>query len=161
MSSLVNAIVNRIKPYFKYVLLFVILVIFMYAGYYGYKKWGAPKVDSNKFRDVANADRRSSGVDVYFFHVDWCPHCKKAEPEWKKFADEYDGKTVNGNKISCHSIDCTDDGKNDPTIAEIIQKNNIQSYPTLKLAKDNGEIIEFDSKITKDSLETFVNSVLA
>jgi len=41
----------------------------------------------------------------------------------------------------------------------MISQYQIQGYPTLKLLKD-GQVIDFDSKPTQDSLTQFLNSVL-
>jgi len=92
------------------------------------------------------------------FHVDWCPHCHKALPEWQSFCDEYNNKNVNGYLIRCerNGTNCTDE--NDPKIAAIINENKIESYPTVILLK-NDKRYDFDAKITRNSLEQFVQSV--
>ena len=42
--------------------------------------------------------------------------------------------------------------------AELIKKYKIESYPTIKVSKDNNTI-EFDAKVTADNLSKLVNSV--
>jgi len=107
--------------------------------------------------NVANANRRSQNADIYFFHVDWCPHCIKSAPEWKKFADSTNGKVVNGFTIHCHDVDCTDNS--DPQVAAIIQNNKINGFPTVKMTFDDGTTVEFESNISQQSLATFVETV--
>ena len=113
-------------------------------------------------------------MGIYFFHVDWCPHCVKATPEWNVFVEQYNNKIVNGHLVQCYDIDCTDDNgdaviqfANDeatgisPTpikITELIHKYNIESYPTIKLTIDD-TIVEFDAKVSRDNLIKFVNSM--
>jgi hypothetical protein len=43
-------------------------------------------------------------------------------------------------------------------ISELIKKFKIDSYPTIKLVKDD-LIIDYDAKVTTDNLSQFVNSV--
>ena len=159
MSKIVDTILNLVRPYFWIVLVIVLFLLFSLAGYYGYKKYAKDVITKTKFADVANADRTNRGATIMFFHVDWCPHCKTALPQWKKFKDAYNGQQINGYKLKCTEVNCTDDGE-DENIAIMIKKYDIQSYPTVKLAIDGGETIEFDSKITKDSLHKFVTTVI-
>jgi thiol-disulfide isomerase/thioredoxin len=109
------------------------------------------KKSGNKFSDVANANRRQKEVMIYFFHVDWCPHCKNALPEWNAFKSQYDEKEVNGYVLKCVDTDCTSETGE---VTRVIKTYNIDSYPTVKMVKD-GKTIDFDSKITKTSLEKF------
>jgi thiol-disulfide isomerase/thioredoxin len=154
MSNLIEVVSKLIRPYYFYILVFVIVVIFSVVGYYGYNTIMNQK--KNKFTDVANANRRNKEAVVYFFHVDWCPHCKKALPEWSTFVSKYDGKEINGYVIKCMDIDCT---KESSDVVALINQYNIDSYPTVKLIRDS-TTVDFDSKITSSSLETFVNTML-
>ncbi len=159
MSKIVDTILNLARPYLWIIFVILLFVVFSIAGYYGYRKYAKDIASKTKFADVANANRTNKTATLYMFHVDWCPHCKNALPEWKKFKEAYNGQQINGYKLKCEDIDCTNDGE-DENIAVIIKKYNIQSYPTVKLVIDGGETIEFDSKITKSSLHTFVTTVI-
>jgi thiol-disulfide isomerase/thioredoxin len=166
MLNVVNLILKYIRPYSNYILIFVIIVIFIAASIYAYKQFAASKTSENVFKDVANSYSRDKTADIYFFHVDWCPHCRKAIPEWKSFSDEYDGKVINDYKVVCHDVDCTEDS-NDKNPAEkakvqtYIDQYGIDSYPTLKMSLSDGEMVDFDAKISKSSLEKFVETILA
>jgi thiol-disulfide isomerase/thioredoxin len=109
--------------------------------------------------DIANMVTDKSGkAMIYFFHADWCPHCTKAQPIWDEFCASNDKKVVNGYEVVCMDINCTDDSNKE------VQKNistfNVQSFPTVLMVKD-GTTIQFDGRITGDSLNQFVTSVLA
>ena len=148
-------VLNRIfRPYFYYIIGVTILVLFIVIGYYAYKKLMGKK--DNKMANVANANRRSNEAIVYFFHVDWCPHCKKALPEWQAFSSRYDKKEINGYIIKCLDKNCTDETSE---VTEFINKYNIDSYPTIKMIRDN-KTIDFETKITNSTLEKFVNTML-
>jgi thiol-disulfide isomerase/thioredoxin len=162
MSKFVNAFLNYIRPFTKYAWVFLIVIIFVIIAFYAYKKYASPAISKSKYKDVANAEQRGLNADLYFFHADWCPHCKKAAPEWSKFESEYNGKSINGYTIITHDIDCTKDSMEDQdqNVADLIKKFDIKGYPTIKLTTDDGKTVDFESKITKNSLETFVNNVL-
>ena len=162
MSKLVNSILNYIRPLTKYAWVFLIAILFLVVAYFGYKRFATPAISNSVYKDVANASSRGTNADIYFFHADWCPYCKKAAPEWKKFMDQYNSQNVNGYMIVAHDIDCTADSGNnsDPEVAAIVKKFNIQGYPTIIITTDDGKTINFESKITQSSLETFVNTVL-
>ena len=92
-----------------------------------------------------------------FFHADWCPHCKKAQPEWESFKQSNDGKLVNGYKVSCVGINCTNE--DDANTTEYINKFSIEGYPTIKMLKDN-KVIDFESRITTSSLNSFLDTMM-
>jgi thiol-disulfide isomerase/thioredoxin len=154
MANLIEVISKVIRPYYYYIIAFVVLIIFVTVAVYSYNNIHAQQ--KNKLSDVANANRRNREAIVYFFHVDWCPHCKKALPEWKSFVSKYDGKEINGYIIKCKDVDCT---KETSQITDLINRYNIDSYPTIKLIKDS-TTIDFESKITASSLEKFVSTML-
>ena len=154
MANFIEVATKLIRPYYYYIIAAVVLIIFILVAYYGYAKFAADQ--KNKFKDVANANRRNKETIIYFFHVDWCPHCKKALPEWKRFVSAHDSKEFNGYKLKCLDMDCTSETSE---ITEYINKYKIDSYPTVKLIRD-GNVIDFDSKITSSSLEQFVNTML-
>ena len=105
---------------------------------------------------MSSSTHETKPVEIFFFNVDWCPHCKSAKPEWQAFSDEYNGKNVNGYVISCSDKNCTDEA--DPQTTYLINEYKIESYPTVKMWKENKQI-EFDAKITKSALKQFVESV--
>jgi thiol-disulfide isomerase/thioredoxin len=155
MANFIEVAKRLIRPYYYYIIATLVLIIFVYAGNYAYNQFYAKKV-ANKYANVSNANRRNKEVDIIFFHVDWCPHCKKALPEWNTFKQQYDGKETNGYVVKCIDMDCTTESSD---IARAINTYKIDSYPTIKMLKDQ-QTIEFDSKITVNSLEQFVNTML-
>lgn len=155
MPGLVEVVGNLISPYYYYLLIITFVSIFAALSYYAYNNYYKKTLD-NKFANVANANRRNKEAEVMFFHVDWCPHCKKALPEWNNFKKQYNDKEINGYIIKCKDIDCTTESSD---ITSLTNKFQIESYPTVKMVKDTNTI-EFDSKITSKTLERFVNTML-
>ena len=161
MSRLLQTIYSRVfKPY-KFVILFVsILIIFLLVSIYVYKAFYA-KTTNRQFSDVTNTSPDGLVITIYFFNVDWCPHCTKSLPEWNNFSSAYHNKTVNGYKIMCINQNSTKD--DEPQIKGMLQRYNIESYPTVKAIKPdtNGKemVIDYDARVTNANLEKFVQSI--
>jgi thiol-disulfide isomerase/thioredoxin len=136
------------------VVMFAIIIIFiLVAIYLGISKF-KPKFNHNL--ENANDSNNHSQAELMMFSVDWCPHCKKAKPIWEELKQEYENKSVNGYTIIFTDIDCTNES---PEIEKMIVKYKIEGYPTIKLLK-NGQVIEYDAKPSKATLEEFLNTVL-
>ena len=101
MSAFVDLILRRyIEPYYISILVVIFSVIFILLGYYAYNEYYVKKLEDKskkQFSDVANADTRKKEVIIYFFHVDWCPHCKTAKPIWDDFSNKYNNTIKNKN----------------------------------------------------------------
>jgi len=177
MANLVTYVNSLLKPYYKYIIVFFLLFIFIMIARYSYQVFFARQNKNKNLSNVANANNTAPRMLIFFFHVDWCPHCIKAQPEWQNFSTQYDNTIVNGYLVRCISIDCTGDNGDeviqfDPTseeaptgiiptsikISELIKKYNIESYPTIKLTKDD-LVVDFDAKVTQENLLKFMNSV--
>lgn len=139
------------------VLLFILASIF---AYYRYAKPALSIEHLTMQSDIANMgnDSTTGKAVIYFFHADWCPHCTKAQPIWDDFSASNNKKTMKGYEIVCMDINCTDDSNKE--VQKHISTHNIQSFPTVLMVKD-GTTIQFDGRITKDSLEQFIDNVLA
>ena len=142
-----------------YTVLVVGLIVFLY---YLYKQF------SNKTSYNANREHMQTGsqsnsnsnsnkqAELILFYVDWCPHCKTAKPEWEKLKSEYDNKQINGYTVIFTEYNCTNES---PEVEDLMNKYKIEGYPTVKLLKDN-QVIEYDAKPTKATMEQFLNTVL-
>lgn len=157
MANIVDLLRQYLRPYYNIILIIILLVLFLVIGNYGYKMFYKNVQDNRKFVDVANSNRRNKEVTIFFFHVDWCPHCKTAKPSWQDFKTIYDGKEVNGYIVKCVELNCTDD--KDSAVTRAINEYKIESYPTVKMLKDE-QTYNFESRISKNSLEQFVNTIL-
>jgi len=155
MVQFTSIIKRFIKPYYYTILIVSLIVIFILIAVFVYNRHTA----TENF-DMANDSQREDGIElsVYFFHADWCPHCKKAQPEWNSFSQTNNGKILQGYKINCVDVDCTNE--EDADVTTYINRFNIQGYPTIKMIKD-GKTIDFESRITTSSLNTFLESMLS
>ena len=136
-----------------FVLIFSAISLYYYF-YYVYPKMKPAYQPDRETMDNSNGS--SNVAELLLFYVDWCPHCKTAKPIWNELKNEYENKTINGHKIVFTEINCTTETAE---IEQMVNKYNIEGYPTIKLLKD-GQVIEYDAKPSKATLEQFLNTVL-
>ena len=163
MSTTFREIIfNSINSFAFPLLISFVVILFIGLGYWTYQKYSPNIFKSLPFNDVANNAYEIEGYDktaeITLYHATWCPACKKAKPQWDAFKQEYEGTTkVNGYIIVCKEVDCSNN--EDPEVASVIQQHNIQGFPTIQMYVDNNTI-NFDSPITKSTLDLFVNKML-
>jgi thiol-disulfide isomerase/thioredoxin len=139
------------------IIIIVVVILFISiacACYYFYI------VPSSNAMYRANNELRSQcdnkEAELLFFYADWCPHCKTAKPVWESLKAQYENKTINGYKVIFTEINCTTENAE---VEKMMDKYNVEGFPTIKMLKD-GQIIEYDAKPTKETLDQFLNTVL-
>ena len=158
MPGLYDLVSRYASPYYNIIASVFVLLIFLVAGYYGYKFYTDSQLEKKKNEDIYQpADDQN--VRMYFFTADWCPHCKSAKPSIDDFDKTHNGKVINGQKLKIIRVDCTD--SDEPNVAKMINTYSVKSFPTIKLVKDGSdgkeEIYEYEAKITNSNLEEFIN----
>lgn len=140
------------------IMIIVAVVLFLGIGVYYYYYYFSPMV-STKYKsnnEKMESDNTGKYAELILFYVDWCPHCKTAKPVWNDIKAQYENKMINGYQVIFKEINCTDETTE---ISEIMDKYNIEGFPTIKMLKDS-QIIEFDAKPTKSNLEQFIKTVI-
>ena len=96
------------------ILLILTIILFGSISYYYYTYIVQPKlnnkyIDNKEFVPNENTDSinatSSKNATLYFFYTNWCPHCKKADPEWDALITET-ASVVKGVNIVFRKIDC-------------------------------------------------------
>lgn len=82
-------------------------------------------------QDDSKAPKQAS--TILLFSAEWCPHCKKARPNWDEFQSNLPEK-VNGYTVKPYIVDCTDDQNN--TSKKMMDKFDVSGFPTIILLKD-------------------------
>jgi len=131
-------------------ILFIVIAVF-----YFYKDVSSQENSTYKPNGEFGSNENKT-AELLFFYADWCPHCKSAKPIWEELKAEYKNKIVNGYTIIFSEINCSEENAE---VEKMMNKYNIEGYPTIKLLKD-GQVIEYDAKPDKDSLNQFLNTVL-
>ena len=152
-----NALTGIIKDK-KTLLLIIILAIIIsgvfYFVYNNYIKNSIIKNHSLNKEFISRDKNTSNDVLIMFFYTEWCPYCKQALPEIKKFENHIASQNAkNDYVITLTKIDCD---KNS-TIAD---KYKVEGYPTIKLIYKN-EVYNYDAKPIKDNLITFLETSIA
>ena len=135
------------------VLILIVALAFIGATVHVYKSYIAPKLQARYAPNkeyIKASDGPSQGVDMYFFYTDWCPHCKKAKPEWQGIKDTVGNGKVNGYNVNFIEVDC----EKEKALAD---KFKVSGYPTIKMVKGD-EVIEYDAKPSTDTLIKFLES---
>ena len=154
MSTVFKRLYNDfIKPIDNTILIVIMSIIFIIAGYLGYKWFVQSTVENLGTADLANDSNREGDAELIFFFADWCPHCNRAKPEWDNFKNSFNNKKVGLFNLTCTDVDCSDG--NSP----LIQEYSIDGYPTVILKKD-GERIDYDASISEDNLQQFITQFL-
>lgn len=123
------------------------------VAYFVYKNYFLPQAKPSYIENNEYEQKDEVGIaTIYLFYTTWCPHCKKAKPEWEKFKNEYNERIINGKTLQFEEVDCDKD-------EETASRFNVEGYPTVKLVIGE-QIIEFDAKPTYDTLVQFVESSL-
>jgi thiol-disulfide isomerase/thioredoxin len=142
----IQGLLNDKKKKIIFAFVFVILIV---AGVFLYKYINSHKTSSSQYEEnneIVSSSSESQGgsksATLYFFYTTWCPYSLAAIPEWEKIVDKYSENSVNGFNINFIDVDCT---KETVEIENMINKYNVEGYPTIKMIKDD-QVIEFYAK---------------
>ena len=153
------SLMQRVSGFMTWQTIAIIVVVLLLClfAYYTYNQYVDTKTTFHANRENIPKDVNSNKTaTLMLFYVDWCPHCKTAKPEWESLKSEYDGKNINGYTITFVEYNCTNESED---VSQLMDKYNIEGYPTIKLLKDN-QVIEYDAKPTKSTMEQFLHTVL-
>lgn len=143
--------------------MFILVVLLIIGAYYVFKKNNSKIKNDKAIRDIPNAPS-DGDVEIMFFTVDWCPHCKNAKTPWADFKKGYHNKLINDTFITCKEYNVTEKESTDPQYKDYqVAKNaqdkfKVEGYPTVKMRKGD-QVIDFDAKITTYALEKFVENM--
>jgi thiol-disulfide isomerase/thioredoxin len=144
------------KPSFNTILILTGIIIFIVLAIYYYFKVVAKNKTIYNANNEGGSGTATKQAEMMLFYADWCPHCKTAKPIWAEIEKQYQNKTINGYNVIFTEINCSTETEE---VERLMNKYNIEGFPTIKLLKD-GQVIEFDAKPTKDTLNQFLNTVL-
>tara|TARA_B100000902_G_C26757687_1_gene644046 strand:- start:116 stop:526 length:411 start_codon:yes stop_codon:yes gene_type:complete len=87
----------------------------------------------------------SNPKELIYFYMDGCGHCKTFTPTWDEFTNSYKGN-LKLNKYERKQA------------GDMIDKFQIQGFPTILLIDEQGNKKEFNGDRTVKGLEQFVNN---
>lgn len=139
------------------IIVFIVISVIFYNYYISPSAKPVYTANNEEGNNVSGQGQgQGQSAELMFFFADWCPHCKTAKPIWNEMKNEYENKPINGYNVIFTELDCSEES---PEVEKLMNKYNIEGYPTIKLIKD-GQIIEYDAKPTKENLQKFLTTVL-
>ena len=131
-------------------ILFIVIAVF-----YFYKDVSSQ--ENSTYKPNGDLDRmKIKTPNCYFSTQTGVPTANRQNQYGTELQAEYKNKIVNGYTIIFSEINCSEENAE---VEKMMNKYNIEGYPTIKLLKD-GQVIEYDAKPDKDSLNQFLNTVL-
>ena len=82
--------------------------------------------------------------ELVYFHMTGCGHCKKFNPVWERFSQNYNGN------LKLKKLERKEAG-------DLLQKYEVKGFPTVLLIDEQGNKKEFQGDRTIQGLESFVN----
>ena len=138
----------------------LIACLFIWIGAYVYKTYVSSYLGSSlegyassMGENAPPSSENQKTATLYMFGTSWCPHCKTAKPIWDDYVSNNDNLKVGNYDILFKSVDC-DAEKN------IADKFNVKGYPTFKLERGPGDIVEFEAKPTHDNFTSLLQTSL-
>jgi thiol-disulfide isomerase/thioredoxin len=138
----------------------LIACLFIWIGVYVYKTYVSSYLvsslegyASSMGENAPPSSENQKTATLYMFGTTWCPHCKTAKPIWDDYVSNNENLKVGNYNILFKSIDC-DAEKN------IADKFNVKGYPTFKLERGPGDIVDFEAKPTHDNFTSLLQTSL-
>lgn len=140
--------------------MFLIACLFIWIGVYVYKTYVSSYLGSSlegyassMGENAPPSSENQKTATLYMFGTTWCPHCKTAKPIWDDYVSNNENLKVGNYNILFKSVDC-DAEKN------IADKFNVKGYPTFKLERGPGDIVDFEAKPTHDNFTSLLQTSL-
>jgi len=138
----------------------LIACLFIWIGAYVYKTYVSSYLGSSlegyassMGENAPSSSENQKTATLYMFGTSWCPHCKTAKPIWDDYVSNNENLKVGNYDILFKSVDC-DAEKN------IADKFNVKGYPTFKLERGPGDVVDFEAKPTGDNFTNLLQTSL-
>tara|TARA_B110001469_G_C9647965_1_gene328793 strand:- start:3176 stop:3637 length:462 start_codon:yes stop_codon:yes gene_type:complete len=139
-SSANSKLMKKMNVSSETIVICVLLVILLILVIY-YVKQNNEGFQNNK--KANNAEK----CDIYVFVADWCPHCKNAKPAVEELKNNAPAN-VKVNVVN----------EKDNNSRELMNKYKVRGFPTILLVKADGEVVEFNERVSADNLNSFVEN---
>lgn len=143
-----SLLANGLKAFKK---LHVVLKIVIFLGLFFLVRIGLDALLWGGHENEQNVEgfQDPQGKSVILFHWKDCGHCKKMMPEWERF------KKLNAHNKKYKIIALEKD-----EAPELIQKHNVQGFPTIIGTNEKGEKVkDFEGERKAEDLQRFGNSL--
>ena len=144
----------------KFLVVLVVVALFICLALYVYTTYVAPRLQPSFVpnREFVPEEAAVKKASLYFFFVDWCPYCKKAQPVWDKMKKKYDQKAIKGITMDFISVN-GDTQEAEVSAFEKEYSVKIDGFPTIYLVKGS-QVIEYDAKPEAKTMTEFLNTAV-
>ena len=149
MQQLINTIQNLDTSKKIYIMLFVFFILLLAISFYKKRSLINTQLSKEETYNEEFQDVKKAVITMYY--VDWCGYCNKAKPEFKAL-QKYSGQILHDNLLEVRSVNCD-------TNKEEAEKENVTSYPTIKLKTHDNTYI-YDGKRTKKGILEYLKNIL-
>lgn len=88
---------------------------------------------------------------LVLFHASWCGHCKKLMPTWDQLSSELE----NNSDVKLIKVECGD-AENSEAQKMVVNKYEIQGFPTIKLFENNKLVEEYTGPRTPEAIKEYL-----
>jgi thiol-disulfide isomerase/thioredoxin len=145
------------------VVMFLVACLFIWIGAYVYKKYVSSYLGSSlegyasgMGDDAPPPSSNEKTATLYMFGTSWCPHCKTAKPIWEEYVNKNQDLKVGNYSILYKSVDCDEDSDG----KQLADKFDVKGYPTFKLERGPGDVVDFEAKPTHDNFTNLLQTSL-
>jgi thiol-disulfide isomerase/thioredoxin len=145
------------------VVMFLVACLFIWIGAYVYKKYVSSYLGSSlegyasgMGDDAPPPSSNEKTATLYMFGTSWCPHCKTAKPIWEEYVNKNKDLKVGNYSILYKSVDCDEDSDG----KQLADKFDVKGYPTFKLERGPGDVVDFEAKPTHDNFTNLLQTSL-
>lgn len=133
------------------ILLIVVILLVIYFVFFDNNKMSFPKLHGHRhkkegFKNSENNVAVNGKTTLVLFHADWCGYCKRFMPTWNKAKSE-----LQNNNVVLRDFEADEN-------PDIMEENNVSGYPTLKLFKPNGKVVNYEGDRSLSNLGDFINN---
>jgi thiol-disulfide isomerase/thioredoxin len=144
------------------IVMLLVACLFIWIGVYVYKTYVSSYLGSSLegyasgMGDNAPSTENDKTATLYMFGTSWCPHCKTAKPIWEEFVKNNQNSKFGNYNVVFKSVDCDDENEG----KKLASDYNIKGYPTFKLERGPGDIVDFEAKPTSDNFTNLLQTSL-
>ena len=108
-------------------------------------------LDGENVKGYASSIQQPNEYHAVAYLADWCGHCQRFKPEWKKVIEELKGKRNMYNGYLTTACD--------KTMEELPFDVKPSGFPTISLYKGSKHVEDFKSERTRDNVLKFINKL--
>lgn len=95
-----------------------------------------------------NAAESGKKCKVMLFYAQWCGHCQSLKPKWDSAKTRFDTTKVEVEEVNA----------DDASSKDLFEKHNVSGFPSIKIVKKDGTVVDYQGDRSEEDLVQFVLS---